>query len=45
MLSFKLGIEKMDAFDLAGYLVQKSIDQHKHITNLKLQRLLYFVQF
>lgn len=34
----------MDAFELAGYLVQKSIDQNKHLTNLKLQKLLYFVQ-
>ena len=34
----------MNAIDIARYLVQKNADLNKPITNLKLQKILYYVQ-
>ena len=34
----------MEALDLAGYVVQKGIDDGKPVTNLQLLKILYFIQ-
>ncbi len=34
----------MKAIDLAGYVVQKCLDDKTPITNLQLQKILYFIQ-
>ena len=34
----------MDALDLAGYVVKKGLDNSTPVTNLQLQKILYFLQ-
>ena len=38
------GVAVMNAIDIARYIVQKNAEEDNAITNLKLQKILYYVQ-
>lgn len=40
----KIETTKYSAFDIANYVVQQMLDNQKHISNLKLNKILYFLQ-